>query len=112
MHERPLSATKLEHYYTTETDTVITIFALVKILGVQVVIEQQAIWFDLYSTALSKDDGATVVKAIGDWKDNSQPLRIDYIFANHLVNAKSSTVVLNGTNGPVVSDHYGVAVEI
>ncbi|MNJ35615.1 Maltose 6'-phosphate phosphatase [compost metagenome] len=69
-------------------------------------------WNDLYSTSLIKDDGATIEKAIGGWGNNKQPLRIDYIFANHRVQAKSSHVVLNGTNGPIVSDHYGVAVEI
>ncbi|WP_161797166.1 hypothetical protein [Paenibacillus terrae] len=56
-------------------------------------------------TALSKDDGATVDKAIGCWASNNQPLPIDYIFANHLVQAKSSTVVLNGIIGSVVSEH-------
>lgn len=69
-------------------------------------------WYDLYTMAKQKDDGATVVKAIAGWANNSQPLRIDYIFSNRPVQAKSSTVVLNGKNGPVVSDHYGVAVEI
>ncbi|WP_145409824.1 endonuclease/exonuclease/phosphatase family protein [Paenibacillus xylanexedens] len=69
-------------------------------------------WHDLYTMAKQKDDGATVVKAIAGWANNSQPLRIDYIFSNRPVQAKSSTVVLNGKNGPVVSDHYGVAVEI
>jgi len=69
-------------------------------------------WNDLYTTAEQKDDGATVVKAIAGWADNKRDLRIDYIFSKHPVQAKSSTVVLNGKNGPVVSDHYGVAVEI
>ena len=69
-------------------------------------------WHDLYTMAKQKDNGATVVKAIAGWANNSQPLRIDYIFSNRPVQAKSSTVVLNGKNGPVVSDHYGVAVEI
>ncbi|WNS45260.1 endonuclease/exonuclease/phosphatase family protein [Paenibacillus sp. MMS20-IR301] len=69
-------------------------------------------WNDLYVSTLHKDDGATVVKAIGGWAGNSEPLRIDYIFANHQVEAVSVRVALNGTNGPVVSDHYGVAAEI
>lgn len=69
-------------------------------------------WNDLYTTALQKDEGATVVKAIAGWADNKRDLRIDYIFSNRPIQAKSSTVVLNGKNGPVVSDHFGVAVEI
>ncbi|WP_366291597.1 endonuclease/exonuclease/phosphatase family protein [Paenibacillus sp. AN1007] len=69
-------------------------------------------WNDLYTTAKQKDDGATVVKAIAGWANNEQPLRIDYIFSNRPVQAQSSNVVLNGKKGPVVSDHFGVAVEI
>lgn len=69
-------------------------------------------WNDLYTTAKRKDDGATVVKAIAGWADNERPLRIDYIFSNRPVQAQSSHVVLNGKNGPIVSDHFGVAVEI
>ncbi|WP_145414918.1 endonuclease/exonuclease/phosphatase family protein [Paenibacillus xylanexedens] len=69
-------------------------------------------WNDLYTTARQKDDGATVVKAIAGWANNEQPLRIDYIFSNRPIQAQTSNVVLNGKNGPVVSDHFGVAVEI
>ncbi|MGF7049641.1 maltose 6'-phosphate phosphatase [Paenibacillus sp. DS2015] len=69
-------------------------------------------WHDLYLSAEVRDEGSTVVKAIAGWEHNKQNLRIDYIFASVPVQVKSSTVALNGTNGPVVSDHYGVAVEL
>ncbi|MDO7908188.1 endonuclease/exonuclease/phosphatase family protein [Paenibacillus sp. JX-17] len=69
-------------------------------------------WHDLYHAAAQRDDGATVTKAIAGWKNNEAKLRIDYIFSSQPVKALRSQVVLNGTNGPVVSDHYGVAVEL
>lgn len=69
-------------------------------------------WHDLYSDAMVRDEGDTVVKAIAGWENNQTQLRIDYIFSNTRVQAQSSTVVLNGKNGAVVSDHFGVAVEI
>ena len=69
-------------------------------------------WHDLYLSAEERDEGATVVKAIAGWENNKKPLRIDYIFSSKPVQVRSSTVVMNGKNGPVVSDHYGVAVDL
>ncbi|AWB43035.1 exodeoxyribonuclease III [Paenibacillus sp. CAA11] len=69
-------------------------------------------WHDLYKQAAVRDEGATVVKAIAGWENNQETLRIDYIFSNHPVKVKSSTVVMNGKNGAVVSDHFGVMAEL
>ncbi|QWU13688.1 endonuclease/exonuclease/phosphatase family protein [Paenibacillus sophorae] len=69
-------------------------------------------WHDLYASAYVKDDGATVTKAIKGWDDNKSKLRIDYIFSNRQLQAKSCHVVMNGIRGAVVSDHFGVAVEL
>lgn len=69
-------------------------------------------WTDLYITAAERDEGATVTKAIKGWDDNENRLRIDYIFANRPLQAKSCLVVMNGKRGEVVSDHYGVAAEV
>ncbi|WP_025334889.1 endonuclease/exonuclease/phosphatase family protein [Paenibacillus sabinae] len=69
-------------------------------------------WNDLYTSAVIKDDGATVTKAIKGWDDNEGKLRIDYIFSNRSVQAKSCHVVMNGIRGAVVSDHFGVAAEL
>ena len=73
---------------------------------------KQSGWFDCYELAARKDDGHTVVKAIAGWEENKQHLRIDYVFANRKLPVRLSNVVLNGTTGPVVSDHFGVMVEI
>ncbi len=69
-------------------------------------------WCDLHTAAAEKDEGSTVLKAIAGWSDNERPLRIDYILSSAPVAAKKSEVVLDGRNGPVVSDHFGVAAEL
>lgn len=66
------------------------------------------IWHDTYTAAAVKDAGHTVVKSIAGWEGNARNLRIDYIYANRPVQVQSSHVALNGENGAVVSDHFGV----
>lgn len=72
----------------------------------------QSGWYDCYHLAADKDEGFTVLKAIAGWEENKQKLRIDYIFSNRKLPVRSSKVVFNGTDQPVVSDHSGVAVEV
>ncbi|WP_433751452.1 endonuclease/exonuclease/phosphatase family protein [Paenibacillus amylolyticus] len=72
----------------------------------------QSGWSDTYTNATTRDEGHTVIKAIAGWESNAEPLRIDYIFSNKPLQVQSSTVVLNGKTGAVVSDHFGVAVEL
>lgn len=69
-------------------------------------------WFDTYLLAEQKDVGYTVAESIDGWTDNEGGLRIDYIFASSPVRTRSSKVIFNGTNEPVVSDHFGIVVEI
>lgn len=66
---------------------------------------------DTYTVANKKDEGFTVVKAIDGWKySGDEKMRLDYIFCNHNHRIKSSRVIFNGVNYPVISDHYGVSV--
>lgn len=67
--------------------------------------------FDTYTLAADKDAGITVKGKIDGWDLNKHDLRIDLILANRNVDVKSSKVIFNGENKPVVSDHYGVEVE-
>lgn len=75
-------------------------------------------WFDTWELARNKDDGITVGKVIDGWRDRMEEadaakgVRLDYIWANQKLPVKSSKVILNGENYPVVSDHYGVIVEV
>jgi maltose 6'-phosphate phosphatase len=68
--------------------------------------------FDTFDLAEEKDFGVTIKGKIAGWDDNVQDLRIDLILAGQPAKAKSSRVIFNGKNKPVVSDHYGVEVEV
>ncbi|MCM3668332.1 endonuclease/exonuclease/phosphatase family protein [Mesobacillus maritimus] len=68
--------------------------------------------FDAYHLANTKDDGATVVGEIKGWDDNKEDLRIDLILTSTDVEVKSSKVIFNGKHKPVISDHYGIEVEV
>ena len=75
-------------------------------------------WFDTWELAKKKDTGITVGKVIDGWRERMEEaeasigVRLDYIWANKELAVKSSKVILNGENYPVVSDHYGVVVEV
>jgi len=68
--------------------------------------------FDTYELSAEKDSGVTIKGKIAGWDDNKQELRIDLILAGKPVQPKYSSVIFNGKNKPVVSDHFGVDVEV
>ena len=67
---------------------------------------------DTYSLAKEKDNGITVKGNIAGWDNNSEDLRLDIIFTNKNIEIKRSNVIFNGINKDVISDHFGVEVEI
>ena len=70
-------------------------------------------WYDTFSIAEKKDDGTTVRKPIDGWRDEDAcDMRIDYILTNRKIGIKSSEVIFNGLNEEVVSDHFGILVEV
>ena len=70
-------------------------------------------WIDTWKTADKKDNGFTVEKQIDGWKEKeTKAMRIDYIWSNAKVKVSSSNVVFNDKNYPIVSDHYGVMIEV
>ncbi len=64
--------------------------------------------YDTYSLAQEKDEGITVAGNIAGWDDNKEDLRVDYIFSNVPITVYKSSVIFNGKNQPVISDHFGV----
>ncbi|MBM7704131.1 endonuclease/exonuclease/phosphatase family protein [Metabacillus iocasae] len=68
--------------------------------------------YDTYELAEEKDRGITVKGKIAGWDQNQQDLRIDLILSSEEVAVATSAVIFNGTNKPIVSDHFGVEVEI
>ncbi len=70
-------------------------------------------WFDSYCAAENRDSGITVKGSIDGWRDKSVgDMRIDYIFSNRQVDVKCSKVIFDGKNEGVISDHFGVLVEV
>ncbi|WP_301010969.1 endonuclease/exonuclease/phosphatase family protein [Faecalibaculum rodentium] len=66
---------------------------------------------DTYDLAQTKDEGWTVQGVIDGWRDQA-PRRIDQIWARHPVTVRSSRVVFNGAEEPVISDHFGILTEL
>ena len=70
-------------------------------------------WHDTYEAAEKKDSGITVPGNIDGWRDGQHDgMRLDYIWSRKPCRVPSSEVVLNGLNGPVISDHFGVLADI
>ena len=69
-------------------------------------------WWDTYQLARNRDDGITVSGSIDGWEGCEKPKRLDQIWCSERCEILSSHVVLNGERGAVVSDHYGVMIEI
>lgn len=67
---------------------------------------------DSYEIAEQKDSGITVAKAIDGWHSHSEEKRLDYIFLNQAKRVLSSQVIFNGKNKPVISDHFGLEVDV
>ena len=70
-------------------------------------------WIDTYEIAEKRDDGITVPGNIDGWEDGENVgMRIDYIWSRKKVHVVSSQVVFSGEKEPVISDHFGVKIEI
>lgn len=66
---------------------------------------------DTYVKADEKIGSATVLSDIDGWEGHTDEKRIDYIFTDYSGDIQSSRVVFDGNKEPIVSDHFGVAVE-
>ncbi|CAI9395118.1 Maltose 6'-phosphate phosphatase [Bacillus sp. T2.9-1] len=67
---------------------------------------------DAYLDATVKNGSHTVEKKIDGWENNSDFLRIDYIFVSANLSVDSYETVFDGRKTPVVSDHFGVGVRL
>lgn len=54
----------------------------------------------------------TIQADIDGWEGNQQLLKVDHVFTNLDLPIKKSIVVFDGKESPVISDHFGVMVEI
>ncbi|MFC0523064.1 endonuclease/exonuclease/phosphatase family protein [Pontibacillus salicampi] len=67
---------------------------------------------DTHSIAATQTGQSTVEGKIAGWDSNQGGVKIDYIFSLTNVNVTSSSIIFNGTHYPILSDHYGVEVEV
>ena len=70
-------------------------------------------WFDTYDLTTNKYGHDTAKGKIDGWQDTQMTgMRIDYIFSNQVIPVIKHEVVFDGQNGPIVSDHYGIKMEV
>ena len=74
-------------------------------------------WKDSYCLAEQKDSGVTVEEEIDGWRDGEgggavKDANVWITFSVIRRKSKVIEVVCNGKNYPVVSDHYGVMIEV
>lgn len=55
---------------------------------------------------------ATAKGKIDGWEQNSEQLRLDLILSNEPLKVKYASVIFNGENKKIVSDHYGVELDL
>lgn len=67
---------------------------------------------DSHEVAKEIKGNYTIVADIDGWKGNKNQLKVDYVFTSKELNIRCSKIVLDGNNSPLVSDHFGIMVEI
>lgn len=111
-------AGNMEAYKTLLTTVTPTRFKVGQMIGATGLLLGVALAMYRRVDAEQKDSGVTVEEEIDGWRDGEgggvvkDAKRLDYIFCNTQKKVKSSQVVCNGKNYPVVSDHYGVMIEV
>jgi len=67
---------------------------------------------DSFEVAKETTGSYTVGPGIDGWKGNEEPLRIDYVFASQEWTVNRLSVIFDGNNQPLVSDHYGLEADL
>lgn len=81
-------------------------------VGYQMILDSPLNLQDSHAVAEKVKGRHTIIEDIDGWEDNKQSLKVDHIFATQDVHILSSKVALDGGTAPVVSDHYGLEVEL
>lgn len=77
--------------------------------GYQMILDSKLGLKDSHAIAKKTSGSHTIEANIDGWEGNEHDLKVDYIFTNLDVSIKSSQVVFDGENSPVLSDHFGVS---
>ena len=67
---------------------------------------------DSHAVAKKAIGEATVEGTIAGWDDNKHALKIDYVFTSQGMDVERSAVVFDGKETPIVSDHFGLEVQV
>ena len=67
---------------------------------------------DSHAVAREAIGESTVEGTIAGWDDNKHALKIDYVFTSQGMDVERSAVVFDGKETPVVSDHFGLEVQV
>lgn len=80
--------------------------------GYQMILNSSLELQDSFTVAKNVYGSYTVGPGIDGWKDNEEPLRIDYIFTTKDWIVDSLEVIFDGKNKALVSDHYGLVAKM
>lgn len=67
---------------------------------------------DTFKSADHTVGSSTVLSAIDGWENQGGEKRIDYIWSTFDEEVIEYRVMFDGKNGPIVSDHFGIAVKL
>lgn len=68
---------------------------------------------DLYLLGNNDDKLCITAKGkIDGWEKNKENLRLDFILSNKSLNVRKADVIFNGNNKEIISDHYGIEMEL
>ena len=69
-------------------------------------------FYDVYSLAKERIGSYTVDEEIDGWEDNEEKLRIDFGFLREESQIETYQVIFNNQKGPIVSDHFGIMIDM
>lgn len=80
--------------------------------GYQMILSSPLDLQDCHVEASDSKGSHTISADIDGWEANEADLKVDHIFISKELTVKTSHVSFDGGAAPIVSDHYGIAVEI
>lgn len=80
--------------------------------GYQEVINSRLHLVDSHAVADEISGNHTILADIDGWEGNDLALKVDHAFVDKSFKVNSSKVVFDGDHSPVVSDHFGLEIEI
>lgn len=80
--------------------------------GYQMIVNSPLNLVDSHQAAGQVSGEYTILADIDGWEDNQQALKVDHAFVSKALNVVSSKVIFDGKVTPILSDHFGLEIEI